>query len=103
MGNTEEHLVDRKAIPSAQNTLNEAVAKALSSAQSAVGLISAFVDKPYYESMDRLEVIPYTGADIPSVADHVWLYKINRLAYEKDNRDFVRRLGNVLSAVGILC
>ena len=30
MGNTEEHLVDRKAIPSAQNTLNEAVAKALS-------------------------------------------------------------------------
>jgi len=101
MGNDEEYLMDCKEIPSAQNTLNEAVAQTLNSAQSAVGLISAFVDKPYYESMNQLEVIPYAGADIPSVADHVWLYKITRLAYEKDNRDFVRRLGNVLSAVGM--
>ena len=97
----EKYLAQREEAPSAQNTLNKVVTRTLNSAQSAVGLISAFVDKPYYESMDQLDVIPCTGADIPSAADHVWLYKITRLAYEKDNRDFVQRLGNVLSAVGM--
>lgn len=96
-----EYLLEREETTLAQTALNKVVVQTLNSAQSAVGLISAFVDKPYYESMDQLEVIPCTVEDIPSVADHVWLYKITRLAYEKDNRDFVQRLGNVLSAVGM--
>lgn len=70
-------------------------------AQTAIELISTYVDKPYYEQLTQLKPYPCTESDISTIADTVWLYRISRLAYEKDNRSFSKKLGNVLSAVGM--
>jgi len=77
------------------------IAALLEEAQSAIDLIGAFVDKPYYEILNRLPIVPCEQESIEAAADTAWLYKITRLAYEKDNRDFEQRLGNVISAVGL--
>lgn len=80
---------------------NTAISSMLKSAESAISLIRTFVDKPYYEILENLAIRPCRPVDAEAVADAAWLYRISRLAYEKDKRDFGRKLGNVISAVGM--
>lgn len=84
-----------------QPRLEVVVGEMLNKAENAVSLISEYVDKPYYGQLNRMKIVPYREEDIAAAADAVWLFRVTNLAFERDKNDFGRKLGNVLSAVGM--
>lgn len=70
-------------------------------AQNAVDLVSSYVEKSYYRNLHALEVKPIGEVSAEDVAGGVWLYKINKLAYDNKDGYFAEKLGTVVSAVNM--
>lgn len=96
---SEEDDKDQPIVPEKEQ--NQIIATMLGNARSAIDLIGTFVNKPYYEILKDLEICSCLQKSVEAVTDVTWMYRISRLAYEKDKRDFRRKLGNVISAIGI--
>lgn len=70
-------------------------------AQNAVDLVSSYVEKSYYRSLHALDVKHISEVSAEDVAGSVWLYKIDKLAYDNKDGYFAEKLGTVVSAVNM--
>ena len=79
----------------------EAEARLLIRAKDAIDLVSSYVEKKYYRELSGLAIKPIEDISTEDTAETVWLYKVDKLAYDNKEGDFAEKLGTVASAVSM--
>ena len=70
-------------------------------ADATIKTLSTIVEKEYYSELANLPVKNFEAPSPEIIAENLWLYKIDMLAYDKGDDDFSKKFEAVVSAVNL--